>query len=68
MFKDIQSITKVWAGGSWFFNNIRDLEIDNLACDNKELGAILAYVCKSAQNINGDGYRITIMQEPNPFA
>lgn len=66
--KDIQSLTKTWVSGGWYFNNIRDLEIDNLACDNKELGIVLAFICKMALNANGNGYRITILQEPNPFA
>ena len=67
-YRDVASITKTWAGGCWFFNDVRDLEIDNIACTNQELGAILAYICYSAKNSNGAGYNIVILQEPNPLA
>lgn len=61
--KDIHSLKnyKYNCAGSnlWFFNR-SDYMIDGMACTDKQLGIILAFICKMAQDLNGDNYKITI--------
>ena len=63
--KDIKSLEhpKYLHANSWFFNgyfNDCTYVIDSIACTDKQLGIIIAFICKMAQNLNSDNYKIIV--------
>ncbi len=56
----IYSMHKLNLGGSWYFNDDVDMDIDDVGCTNEEVGIMLGLMCTYARNCHKQGYKINV--------